>query len=180
MYEPQSYPDIISHLKKSQQKLHNSWLAQLSDLSGDMPSLLGEEWPETAAAIKNAYQGGNVKFKISAICAMGINCDPQWLPILLDELKNKSAEIRYEAASAFGEMEAESSVADLAELLNDPDTEVQLAAVGALGKIGSKSARESLKKCLEHPKEAVSKPARQLLDELDIAEGLLPSNASQS
>ncbi len=312
MDEPQNCNDIITHLKESRQKLRNSWLARLSDLSSDMLALLGKEWPEitalrrrkiairlvelaeedvtlnfdnifkailkdpdkevrlqaihglweneqpslaksliqmmvsdqssevqaaatqalgkfallaecqelepdlaselqkallcvintkskteevkrralesvaplnlpeTTIAIRNAYQEGNLKFKASAIYAMGKNCDPRWLPVLIDGLKSKSAEIRYEAAYACGEMEAESSVPDLARLLDDPDAEVQLASVQALGKIGSKSARESLNKCLINPREAVRELARKTLDELYTMEGLLPIDSRQS
>jgi len=311
MDEPESFNDIISHLKDSDQKLRNSWLTQLTDLSSDMLSLLGKEWasitdrrrleitnrltelaeedailsfdsifklilrdrdkevrlqaihglweneqpslarslinimnedpssevqaaaaqalgrftmlaeceelepelnsklqkalfniidsqtkteevkrralesaaplnlPETTTAIRSAYRSSIQKFKISAIYAMGRNCDPQWLPVLTDELKSENAEIRYEAASSCGEMEAESCVPDLTELLDDPDTEVQLVSLQALGKIGVKSARESIKNCLNHPREAISTLARQILDELDIAEGLLPHNSIQ-
>jgi len=167
-------PELTSNLKKALFDVIESKSRTEEVKRRALEALAPFSLPETTTAIRNAYQSGSLKSKISAIYAMGKNCDPLWLPILTDELKSKNAEIRYEAACACGEMEAESCVADLAELLYDLDTEVQLASLQALGKIGSKNARENIRKCLKHPKEAISELARQILDELDMLEGTLP------
>ncbi|MFC1874616.1 HEAT repeat domain-containing protein [Chloroflexota bacterium] len=123
--------------------------------------------PRVRQAIMEAYQSGNPKLKISAIYAMGKNCDIAWLQILLDELASDSAELRYEAAAACGEMGEEEAVSHLVELTEDADAEVQLVAVQALGKIGGNEAKECLELCLNHRSEAVTQVAEQALYELE-------------
>ena len=50
--------------------------------------------PQVRTAIMKAYQSPDSSFKISAVYAMGKNCDHSWLPILLKELANANAEVR--------------------------------------------------------------------------------------
>ncbi len=119
-------------------------------------------------AITGSYHNGDPLLKVSAIYAMGKNCDPCWLPILLSELTTNDSEIRYEAAAACGELGEQEAVPYLIELINDDDADVQMASVQALGKIGGSEAREHLKKCLDHQSEAVRQAATQALYELEI------------
>lgn len=128
--------------------------------------------PEVKRAIIEAYRSHNPKLKISAIYAMGKNCDPSWLAILLRELANTNTEIRYEACVACGELGEEEAVPYLIELVDDSDTEVQLAAIRALGKIGGTEAEECLKQCLNDSSELVQQTAQQALDELGLEEDL--------
>jgi len=125
---------------------------------------------EVKRVIREAYQSHEPKLRISAIYAMGRNCDPSWLPMLLRELASPDAEIRYEACSACGELGESEAAPYLAELINDPDVEVQLAAIQALGKIGSSEARECLEQCLSNPNEAIQQAAEQALHELEVEE----------
>ena len=117
-------------------------------------------------AILEAYQGHDSKLKASAIYAMGKNCSPSWLPMLLKELANPNVEIRYEAATACGELEEEEAAPHLIELVNDEDAEVQLAAIRALGKIGGSEAKECLEQCLHNPSEVIQQAAKEALHEL--------------
>jgi len=126
--------------------------------------------PEVKRAIAEAYQSHNPKLKISAIYAMGKNCDPSWLAILLRELASANTEIRYEACAACGELGEEEAVSYLIELVNDPDIEVQLAAIQALGKIGGTEAEACLKQCLNNPGELIQQTAEQALNELGLDE----------
>lgn len=119
-------------------------------------------------AITEAYHNGNAAIKASAIYAMGKNCDPHWLPILVTELAATDAEARYEAAAACGELGEEAAVPYLIELTDDTDADVQIASVQALGKIGSSEAREHLEKCLNHPSESIRQAAVQALHELEV------------
>lgn len=128
--------------------------------------------PQVKSAITKAYQSHNPKLKISAIYAMGKNCDPSWLTILLKELASSVSEIRYEACGACGELGEEEAVPYLIELVNDPDTDIQLAAILALGKIGGTEAEECLKQCLNNPGELIQQAAEQALNELGMAEDL--------
>jgi len=128
--------------------------------------------PRVKRAITEAYRSHNPKLKISAIYAMGKNCDPSWLAILLRELANTNTEIRYEACGACGELGEEEAVPYLIELVNDSDTEVQLAAIRALGKIGGTEAEECLKRCLNDSSELVQQAAEKALNELGLEEDL--------
>ena len=126
--------------------------------------------PPVRKAITEAYQGHNSKLRISAIYAMGKNCDHSWLPILLKELASADAEIRYEAVGACGELGGEKATPYLIELINDPDIDVQLAAIQALGKIGSSEAKKCLEQCLNNPSEAIHQATEQALQELEAWE----------
>jgi HEAT repeat protein len=119
--------------------------------------------PQVKEAIRTAYKAKNPEFKVSAVYAMGKNCDPGWLPILLKELSSSGPEMRYEAATACGELEEETAVPPLVELTGDTDTEVQLAAIQALGKIGGGRARKCLESLLDHPKESVRQVAEEAI-----------------
>jgi len=129
--------------------------------------------PQVRDAITQAYEGQDAKLKASAIYAMGKNCDPSWLPILLRELTNSNNEIRYEAVGACGELGEEEAIPYIIKLCRDPDSDVQLAAIHALGKIGGIEAREYLKKCRRNPSEIIQQAAEQALDELEMGENPL-------
>jgi HEAT repeat protein len=126
--------------------------------------------PVVKTAIMEAYKSPNSRLKISSIYAMGKSCDPSWLPILLKEMVNDDAEVRYEAAGACGELEEETAVPGLIKLINDDDTDVQMAAIQALGKIGNTQAKECLKQCLESFSEAIRQTAEEALNELEAME----------
>jgi len=126
--------------------------------------------PQMEKAIARAYQSGVPKLKTSAIFAMGKNCDPRWLPILIRELTNADAEIRYEAASACAELGEKEATPYLSELTTDPDVDVQLAAIQALGKIGGPEAKDSLERCLTDDSEVIQQAAELALNELEAGE----------
>jgi HEAT repeat protein len=126
--------------------------------------------PQLEKAIARAYKSGVSKLKTSAIFAMGKNCDPRWLPILIRELGNADAEIRYEAANACGELGEKEAAPYLSELTTDADVDVQLAAIQALGKIGGPEAKDSLERCLTDDSEVVQQAAELALDELEAGE----------
>ncbi len=126
--------------------------------------------PQVKEAIMEAYQSHNSKLRISSIYAMGRNCDPSWLPIVLKELANAEAEIRYEAIGACSELGEEEAIPYLKELINDPEADAQMVAIQALGKIGDSEAKKCLEQCLDNPSEVVQQAAEQALDELEAAE----------
>ena len=126
--------------------------------------------PQVNRAIREAYQSRDPKFKVSAIHAMGRNCDPSWLPILLRELACADTEMRYEAVVACGELGEEEAVVSVMELVNDPDGDVRLAAIQALGKMGGSEAKSCLEECLNNPSELIRQAAEQALQELETWE----------
>lgn len=140
---------------------------------------LSEEWVKDL--IREAYNSDNLKMRVSALHAMGLNCDPIWLPALLREVCNPEPEMRYEAATACGELEEEEAVPYLLPLLRDPDEEVRLSAIEALGHIGGGLAKEKLQECLQDPQEHIREAAMAALDELCIEEeplGFFPSGSA--
>lgn len=132
--------------------------------------------PEVRAVIMRSYQGDNLQMKIGAIYAMGRNCDPSWLPLLIEELSNDSPEVRYEAIVACGELEEEAAVPHLVGLVRDPDSDVRMAAIKALGDIGGRAAKEFLEECLDHPDDVVRQMAEEALEALHHRQALLSFN----
>jgi len=126
--------------------------------------------PQVKKGIMEAYQSHNFRLRVSSIYAMGKNCDRCWLPILLKELANADAEIRYEAVGACSELGEEEAVPYLVELIDDPDADARMAAIQALGKIGGSEARKRLEQCLDNHSEVVQQAAAQALNELEAAE----------
>ncbi|MFC1983501.1 HEAT repeat domain-containing protein [Chloroflexota bacterium] len=132
--------------------------------------------PQVRKSIVEAYQSHNSKLRISAIYAMGKNCDHSWLPILLKELANADAEIRCEAVRACGELGEEETVPYLIELINDPDIDIQLATIQALGRIGDCEAKKYLERCQNSPSEIIQRATEQALQELEEWEGPFSSS----
>lgn len=126
--------------------------------------------PEVTELIKDAYKSGDHHFKLSAIYAMGKNCQKVWLPIVLKELSNPEPEIRYEAAVAAGELEDEEAVPYLVAMANDQDTEARMAVIQALGKIGGEEAKACLTRLQRSASKAVRQMAEQALEELETYE----------
>jgi len=126
--------------------------------------------PQMEKAIARAYRSNVPRLKTSAIFAMGKNCDPRWLPILIKELTSADAEIRYEAASACGELGEKETAPYLSELTTDFDVDVQLAAIQALGRIGGPEAKDSLERCLTDDSEVIQQAAEEALKELEAGE----------
>jgi HEAT repeat protein len=161
--------------KDHRHRLSQSLLAILTDSSKSidvrrrtLEAVAPLSLPRVKQAINDYYNNDNPLLKVSAIYAMGKNCNPHWLPILLSELTASDSEVRYEAALACSEMGEQEAVPYLIELINDDDADVQMASVQALGKIGGSEAREHLKKYTNHPSEAIRQASTQALHELGI------------
>lgn len=123
--------------------------------------------PQVKGIILQAYQSYALELKVSAIYAMGRNCDPSWLPFLLKELGSDRSELRLEAAKACGELEEEEAVPSLAELLWDSDAQVQRATIMALGQIGGSEAKAVLRQCLQSSETSISQAAEEALKEVE-------------
>jgi HEAT repeat protein len=127
---------------------------------------------QVKTAIKTAYESNDDRMMISAIYAMGRNCDSKWLPFLLKELKGSDAEMRYEAVGALGEIGNEDIVQYLMPVANDPDIDVRMAVMQALGKIGGNEAKQFLQKNAGDPNEAVRDAIEQALNEISIQDDM--------
>jgi len=126
--------------------------------------------PRVKELIEQAYHTDDVKLKSSAIYAMGRNCDSAWLTILITELNNDEAEIRYEAANACGELGAEEAVPHLLKLIKDEDYQVQEAAIKALGQIGGEQAKQALNKLAKNPQPRIRQAIKSALEEIHFCE----------
>jgi HEAT repeat protein len=130
--------------------------------------------PGITEIIESAYYHDDEKMQVSAIFAMGRNADAHWIPRVVAELENPSAEIRFEAARASGELEAKEAIDKLVAIIEeDPDQETQEMAIWALGRIGGPTARQILEACLEGDNEALVLAAEEALDEINMFEDSL-------
>ena len=126
--------------------------------------------PQVEVMIRQAYQSDELEFRASALCAMGRTCNSDWLSILLQELSSPSAQLRFEAARACAELEADDAVPRLIELTRDDDAQVRLSAVEALGRIGGDEAKQALQECRDGADDAMSEAAEDALDEMKFRE----------
>jgi HEAT repeat protein len=127
---------------------------------------------QVKTAIKDAYESGDEQMAISAVYAMGRNCDPDWLPIIIRELSSREAEMRYEAVCACGEIGSEDTVQYLLPIANDTDIDVHLAVIQALGKIGGNEAKKYLQRNANDPSEAVREAIGQALSEISVQDDM--------
>lgn len=125
--------------------------------------------PWVREAIEGAYEGAEVRLKISALHAMGRSCEPRWLPELIDELANGDPEARYEAATALGSLADRRAVTHLAPALYDSDPVVQEAAIMALGQIGGSEAKALLRPLSGDSSPSVQEAVATALAEADFA-----------
>lgn len=126
--------------------------------------------PQVEELIRHAYQSNSLKFQASALYAMGRNCNPNWLPILLKELRSPYSQLRSEAAMACAELEAEEAVPRLVDLIGDSEVQVQISAIEALGRIGGSEAKERLQQCLDSPEKLLRQAAQEALAEMGLWE----------
>lgn len=124
--------------------------------------------PQVQEIIRQAYGSADPGLKGSAIYAMGRNCDPMWLPILIAELSSDDPEMRYEAALACAELEDDRAVPQLVLLAYDEDDQIQAAAIAALGRIGGNEARRELERLLGDSRERVRQAAEEALEEMEF------------
>jgi HEAT repeat protein len=126
--------------------------------------------PQVGDMIRQAHQSDILEFRASALCAMGRTCNSDWLSILLQELGSPYPQLRFEAARACAELEAEEAVPRLIELIQDSNAQVQISAIDALGRIGGREAKQALQECLDNADDALGQAAEGALDEMKFWE----------
>ena len=99
--------------------------------------------------IQDLYNSEDYNLCISSIAAMGRTSNSFWLPMVLSHIYDHDPSMRTKVAVAIGEIGDESSVYELAKLIEDDELDVQLAAISGLAKIGGSDAIIVLKKCLD-------------------------------
>lgn len=123
--------------------------------------------PRVKELIEEAYRSDSTELKASALYAMGRNCDLAWMPILVKEMDNAEAEIRYEVAEACGELGVAETVPHLVHLAHDEDGQVRQAACRSLEKVGEPEAKQALHQLLSSPHEDVRETAKSALADME-------------
>jgi HEAT repeat protein len=126
--------------------------------------------PWVRQAVREAYESGEHRLKVSAVHAMGRSVENRWLPLITRELASDEAELRYEAAVAAGQIADESIISQLLPLLTDEDTDVREAATHALGEIGGAEARRALMNMLDSESDAAREAAAAALADIEFEE----------
>ena len=123
--------------------------------------------------IENAYYSDEELMRVSAVFAMGRHGHADtWREIILTELDNTKAQIRFEAARAAGELQLKEAVPKLIEMVDqEADGEIQQSAIWSLGQIGGEQAQAVLEEMLNDDDEAISTAAEDALDELMLWSG---------
>lgn len=132
--------------------------------------------PRVKGLIEEAYHSKEEVMKISAIRAMGLNCNRMWLTALIDELQNDDDKLRYEAAKACGELGEEDGALYLIDLIEDENPRIIEASIRAIGEIGGKEAKEILTRLTGNPKPRIRHAAEKALQELEFCEDPLSTN----
>ena len=154
--------------------------AEVAEVTGRaLESVAARSEPWVRDAIEKAFESPDRRLRLSAVHAMGDNCESSWLPSLIPELESDDAEMRFEAANACGSIADESANQHLLALLDDDDDEVQGAAINALGQIGGTEAKEALEELLTDGHERVREAVLVALGEVDFAEDPLTFKARE-
>lgn len=126
--------------------------------------------------IEEYYYSDDPGVKASAIFSMGLNCNSRWSRYLIDEMQSETAEFRYEAARAAGEIGDEEAIPHLLKLVDDNDAQVQESAISSLGKIGGAEAKRALQKLCKTADARIKAAANAALTELLACENPLSLN----
>jgi HEAT repeat protein len=132
--------------------------------------------PRVKGLIEEAYHSKEEVLKISAIRAMGLNCNRMWLTALIEELQSDDEILRYEAVEACGELGEEDAILYLIELIEDENPRISEAAIKSIGEIGGEEAKEILIRLTANPKAKIRQAAEQVLQELAFCEDPLSMN----
>lgn len=127
--------------------------------------------PDVFEVLENAYFHEDEQMRLSALVGMGRTCDRRWKQIILDELENSSAAMRYEAALASGHLMLKEAVPTLAAMMDDADPLVRDAAIWGLGQIGGDQARQVLLESLEEADGEIAAAIEDALAEQALLEG---------
>lgn len=135
--------------EETQNRIQQVLLAQLHNSHADddlrQAALLSLAYLTTAESereIRQAY--GDPSLRLTAIEAMGRNCQDIWFPDLIAELRSANEDFRLTAVLAAMETEDETLVPMVLERVRDPIQDVRLAAIQALGVIGGEEAEAAL------------------------------------
>jgi len=105
--------------------------------------------PKVPERIEEAYNKEREDWTISALIAMGRSANPQWNPLVIENLSHEEPQVRIEAAQSAGLLGAQETVPHLLQLIDDPEEDVRLAAIWALSEVGGLDARAAVEGLLK-------------------------------
>lgn len=154
-------------------------LAARSDSNGEVRDLclqsLGySSRPEVPGLIDEAFADNSEPRVAAALRAMAHSANRSWSENVVARLHDGSPRIRLEAVRAAGDIDAQESVPDLAELLEDVDEAVRRAAIWSLSQIGGPLASEALNSLIEQDlDDGEAETLRDAIDNLVFVEGAI-------
>ena len=122
--------------------------------------------------IKSAWSSGDLNARQSSLFAMGRTSDPKWIEYVIPDLEHDAASVRYEAATAMGELGEEHHLRVMDAPLDDEDLTVQLAAISAVELIGGDAAKVKLELKLASSEPQVVELVQQALQTMKDEEDL--------
>ena len=136
-----------------------------------LEALGSADHPDIPNLIVAAYESQELLNQISAVFAMGISADSDWLETVLDEFDNDSFEMRVEAVRAAGEIGNADALLPLKKRVEEDEGDVQIAAIYAIGKIGGKRAKRYFEEWLEDDLlEDLHETIEQAIEEMESLE----------
>ena len=122
--------------------------------------------------IESAWSSGDLNARQSSLFAMGRTSDPKWIEYVIPDLEHDAASVRYEAATAMGELGEEHHLRVMDAPLDDEDLTVQLAAISAVELIGGDAAKVKLELKLASSEPQVVELVQQALQTMKDEEDL--------
>ena len=122
--------------------------------------------------IELAWSSGDLNARQSSLFAMGRTSDPKWIEYVIPDLEHDAASVRYEAATAMGELGEEHHLRVMDAPLDDEDLTVQLAAISAVELIGGDAAKVKLELKLASSEPQVVELVQQALQTMKDEEDL--------
>ena len=123
-------------------------------------------------SIENAYRSGDWRLRVSAVHAMGRNCDPHWLPAANGRSSAATTRRCASRRPPPARPAATSRPSPFSSRCSrTTDAEVQEAAIAALGEIGGDEAKRALEEIGDHPEPRVREAVAAALEETGVQRG---------
>jgi HEAT repeat protein len=163
------YTALLGALDKTSEsfKVKNAALESIAPLSK----------PRVRGLIEQAYHSESSDTRVSAITAMGLNCNRMWLPALTEELHSDNDSYRLAAVRALGELAEEDGVLFLVDTIQDENPKIQEEAIRSIGEIGGDEAKNILNALLQDPEQRIRRAAKTALKALEFCEDPLSLNS---
>lgn len=110
-----------------------------SVLSLDLESVLKDAVLEQMGRVRAALKAPSPRVREAAVFFVGMSKNKEFLPDLVDALRDQDAEVRAAAAEGLSRMRSSQALTPLLAATSDPDERVRLASVKSIGNIAALS-----------------------------------------